>query len=89
MFGILVLDTIFLPVIMHIPEVCFAIHDFSSSQEQINLGFIKSLEVRHQWSLLHHSQNKLLESVIKKKKKILKILGRREKAGRATKYFLN
>lgn len=64
MIGILVLDTIFIQVIMHVPEICFAIHGFSSSQEQINLGYIKSLEAGHQWSPLHYSQNKLLESVI-------------------------
>lgn len=58
------LDTIFIQVIIHVTEICFAIHGFSSSQEQINLGFIKSLEASHQWSLLHYSQNKLLEAVI-------------------------
>lgn len=58
------LDTIFIQVIIHVTEICFTIHGFSSSQEQINLGFIKSLEASHQWSLLHYSQNKLLEAVI-------------------------
>lgn len=63
------LDTIFIPVIMRVPEIFFTIHDFSRSQEHINSGLIKSLEASHQQSLLHYFQIQLLQPVEKQTNK--------------------
>lgn len=79
------LDTIFIPVIMHVPGTFFTIHDFFRSQEQINSGFIKSHEASHQRSLLRYFKIKLRQPEVKEKKIIsFKSLIRIGKQGRAT-----